>query len=164
MHITLLTLDDYIQFICDFHCPIDEITIVLLVRMFHFHISIIMIDKYWTTKCDHDIQGCKIILRWYGKMEFKHMKWIVRDPYDLRNHEIPFPMLSPSAIPQCEPVDPVDPEPSKEPIDPEPEPEFHYHLWSRASAKPTPPPRPVTPPASPNATPPVGTSGNFYST
>ena len=120
-----------------------------------------MTDKYWTIKHDHDIHGCKIILGWYGKMEFKHMKWIVRDPYDLRNHEIPFLKLSPSAIPQCEPVDPVHPEPSKEPIDPEPEPEFHYHLWWRASAKPATPPRLVTPPASPIATPPASLSSLF---
>ena len=45
-----LNLDDYITFICDLHSPIDEITLVILVRMFHFHIGIVMVDKYWTTK------------------------------------------------------------------------------------------------------------------
>ena len=93
-------------------------------------------------------------------MEFKHIKWTVRDPYDLQNQEILFPTLSPSAVPQPEPVDP---EPSKEPIDPEPKPEFHYYLWSRASAKPKTPPRPViTPPASPIATPPGSPAGSSF--
>ena len=45
-----LHLDDYISFICDLHSPIDEIALVILVRMFHFHIGIVMSGKYWTTK------------------------------------------------------------------------------------------------------------------
>ena len=104
-----LNLDEYITFICDLHSPIDEIGLVILARMFHFHIGIVMADKYWTTKCDHDLHACKILLRWYGKMQFKCMRWIVRDPYDLRSHLIPPPNLSPSALPQ--------PEPAKELID-----------------------------------------------
>ena len=127
-----LNLDEYITYICDLHSPIDEIRLVILARMFHFHIGIVMADKYWTTKCDHNLHACKILLGWYGKMQFKCMRWIVRDPYDLRSHLIPPPNLSPSALPQ--------PEPAKEPIDPEPELEFQYNLQSRCSAKPQTPP------------------------
>ena len=50
--------------------PLDEIAIVVIARMFHFHICILTETKLWTTNREHKIGMCSLILGLTGDLEF----------------------------------------------------------------------------------------------
>ena len=54
--------------------PLDVIGVVLVARMYHIHVAIIQEDFFWTTRCDHDIAQCKVLLGWQGSLQFIDIK------------------------------------------------------------------------------------------
>ena len=50
--------------------PLDEIAIVVIARMFCFHICILTETKFWTTNREHKIGMCSLILGLTGDLEF----------------------------------------------------------------------------------------------
>ena len=64
-----LDFDDYL--LCmEQDAPLDEIAIVIIARMFHFHICILTETKFWTTNREHKIGMCSLILGLTGDLEF----------------------------------------------------------------------------------------------
>ena len=64
-----LDFDDYL--LCmEQDAPLDEIAIVVIARMFCFHICILTETKFWTTNREHKIGMCSLILGLTGDLEF----------------------------------------------------------------------------------------------
>ena len=64
-----LDFDDYL--LCmEQDAPLDEIAIVVIARMFQFHICILTETKFWTTNREHKIGMCSLILGLTGDLEF----------------------------------------------------------------------------------------------
>ena len=64
-----LDFDDYL--LCmEQDAPLDEIAIVVIALMFHFHICILTETKFWTTSREHKIGMCSLILGLTGNLEF----------------------------------------------------------------------------------------------
>ena len=64
-----LEFDDYL--LCmEQDGPLDEIAIVVIARMFRFHICILTETKFWTTNREHKIGMCSLILGLTGDLEF----------------------------------------------------------------------------------------------
>ena len=64
-----LDFDDYL--LCMEHdVPLDEMAIVIIARMFRFHICILTETKFWTTNREHKIGMCSLILGLTGDLEF----------------------------------------------------------------------------------------------
>ena len=64
-----LDFDDYL--LCmEQDAPLDEIAIVIIACMFHFHICILTETKFWTTNREHNIGMCSLILGLTGNLEF----------------------------------------------------------------------------------------------
>ena len=64
-----LDFDDYL--LCmEQDAPLDEIAIVIIAHMFHFHICILTETKFWTTNREHKIGMFSLILGLTGNLEF----------------------------------------------------------------------------------------------
>ena len=50
--------------------PLDEIALVIIACMFHFHICILSETKFWTTNREHKIGMCSLLLGLTGNMPF----------------------------------------------------------------------------------------------
>ena len=48
----------------------DETRIVLIACMYRVYIAFLMVEKLWTTKRNHDISKCKIVLAFRGNLTF----------------------------------------------------------------------------------------------
>ena len=69
LHHKKLDFDDYL--LCmEQDAPLDEIAIVIIACMFHFHICILTETKFWTTNREHKIGMCSLILGLTGNLEF----------------------------------------------------------------------------------------------
>ena len=74
--------------ICGVGQPLDEIGIVLITRMYHVHVAIMQNKYHWTTRRDHDVKACTILLGWKGNLRFidiKQKEMQELPVYNLRN-------------------------------------------------------------------------------
>ena len=61
--------DDYL--VCmEQDAPLDEIAIVVIACMFHFHTCILTETKFWTINREHKIGMCSLLLGLTGNLEF----------------------------------------------------------------------------------------------
>ena len=58
--------------------PLDEIALVIVGCMFHFHICILSETKFWMTNRDHKIGMCSLLLGLVGPMEFTVLKYCTK--------------------------------------------------------------------------------------
>ena len=100
----VITIDDYMETICDLGQPLDEIGIVLIARMYHVHVAVMQNKYYWTTRKDHDVQVCTILLGWKGNLQFIDIKWKEMQElpvYNLCNAKYPPPNIETPSSPAC---------------------------------------------------------------
>ena len=57
---------------------LDEIALVVVAHMFHFHICILSQTKYWTTNWEHKIGMCSLLLGLTGNMEFTVLEYCTK--------------------------------------------------------------------------------------
>ena len=61
--------DDYL--LCmEQDAPLDEIAIVIITHMFHFHICILTETKFWEANREHEFGMCFLLLGLTGNMQF----------------------------------------------------------------------------------------------
>ena len=60
-----LTLEDYYEMMSLPNQPFDEIALISFAHMYHCHICVLMVERYWTTNKDQDFSRCKISLLYY---------------------------------------------------------------------------------------------------
>ena len=77
-----LNVNAYIEIMTNAGQPLDEIAVVTIARflmhtllVLHIHIGIIMDSHYWTSRRDHNLSNCKILLGWQGQLNFVDIKW-----------------------------------------------------------------------------------------
>ena len=58
--------------------PLDEIALILVECMFHFHICILSETKYWTTNWEHKIGMYSLLLGLTGNMEFTVIEYCTK--------------------------------------------------------------------------------------
>ena len=71
------TLDDYINCM-EQGAPLDEIALVIVACMYHFHICVLKETKYWTTNWEHKIGMCSLLLGLTGNMQFCVLKYCMK--------------------------------------------------------------------------------------
>ena len=111
---------------------LSEIAIVLMARMYHVHVAVMQDKFYWTTKQDHDVASCKIILGWKGNLNFIDMKWKESQEvpvYNLQSAKYPPANIDAPESPGCKII----------PREPSPEKEQWYNLRSNKNNPPNPP-------------------------
>ena len=123
---------DYMSTISQFGQPFDEIAIALMARMYHVHVAVMQDKFYWTTKWDHDVAACKIILGWKGNLNFIDIKW-------KENQEVPVYNLQSAKYPPANIDAPESPGHKMIPREPSPEKEQWYNLRSNKNNPPNPP-------------------------
>ena len=57
-----LDINEYIKLMTNTGQPLDEIAVVIIACMYHIHISVLMDGQYWTSKRDHALADCKILI------------------------------------------------------------------------------------------------------
>ena len=68
-----MDFDSYIDILAVDQTHFDEVAIVLCARMYKFYVCIMMQDKYWTTKHEHDYNHCTLFLAFMGGLVFYSM-------------------------------------------------------------------------------------------
>ena len=65
-----LTVDGYLEMICQKGVPIDEIGILILAWMYHLQLCILFKNHYWCALNGADMSMSKIVLVYHGKLGF----------------------------------------------------------------------------------------------
>ena len=65
-----MDFDRYLDILSQDQTPFDEVAIVVSAHLYKIHICIVMQEKYWTTKRDHDNKHCTLFLAYVGGMVF----------------------------------------------------------------------------------------------
>ena len=68
-------VSQYIDSMSNTGQPLDQIAVIAMAHMYHIHIGIIMDGWFWTSRRDHKLDACKILLGWQGKLSFVDIKW-----------------------------------------------------------------------------------------
>ena len=67
-----LSLDEYMANIMSPGVPIDELSLMIMTRMYHAHVAVIIKDYMWTTRWNLLAKECKFIFTYTGGLTF-HM-------------------------------------------------------------------------------------------
>ena len=65
-----LTLDDYISTVSTPRVPIDEISLLILTRMYHLKLCVLLKNHYWCALNGSDVSQSEIIIVFHGKLQF----------------------------------------------------------------------------------------------
>ena len=80
-----LTVDDYLETMCQKAVPIDEICILILAWMYHLQLCILFKNHYWCALNGADVSMSKIVLIFHGKLGFsdtrKHSETVKSEQY-----------------------------------------------------------------------------------
>ena len=69
-----LKLKHYLDYIIAETSIIDEITFVMLTKMYQIHIAVLYKFDYWTTNRSKHLDECDIMLPYRGKFQFSYTK------------------------------------------------------------------------------------------
>ena len=65
-----LSVSQYLEIITSPKVPIDELGLLILVRMYHGHVAVIMFDWCWTTGFDLVPTTCEYVFAYAGGVKF----------------------------------------------------------------------------------------------
>ena len=65
-----ISVEEYVNSLVELQWPLDELSLLIIARMYHRHIAIFLKNSFWSTRRDNTLRDCQMYLVYKGGSHF----------------------------------------------------------------------------------------------